>query len=89
MGKILFSFSKSGLKPPSQVLNVSKVYLADVVQFVTSPDAEMKKGFPKFLTADFAMSQLRQPEQVCGTRKNGASRLLNCTYILHTKLEKP
>ena len=33
--------------------------------------------------------QLRQPEQVCGTRKNGASRLLNCTYILHTKLEKP
>ena len=32
--------------------------------------------------------QLRQPEQVCGTRKNGASRLLNCTYILHRKLEK-
>ena len=37
----------------------------------------------------FANAQLRQPEQVCGTHKNGASRLLNCTYILHTKLEKP
>ena len=33
-------------------------------------------------------TQLRQPEQVCGTRKNGASHLLNCTYILHRKLEK-
>ena len=57
---------------------------------------QLDEKIAKTFLADFIcevlyiwFAQLRQPEQVCGTRKNGASRLLNCTYILHTKLEKP